>query len=410
MIYVVGDSFLDEYWYGESHRLSPEAPVPVVLNPTKTYAAGGAGNVISNLLSLGCKSKLLTNVGQDNPGKKLKVLLPKNTEIHRCLTTPHKTRIYSNNQCICRVDNETGVGVIPPCKLGDAEYIILSDYNKGTIEQPQLWIGLNPKAKVLVDPKKDVSNYEGAWLVKPNLKEFREYFGKGDIENISKWAIQKYNIKNILVTMGKDGMLWVSNDFVHHLETPDIPVHDVTGAGDVVMAAIVYALKQDMGIIDAMKFANRCASVAIQNPGTYVIKPSDVMRQIVFTNGCFDLLHPGHISLLKDAKELGDYLIVGLNSDDSVKRLKGDSRPVNNQNIRKAALEAIRYVDEVLIFEDDTPIELIKSIKPDIIVKGGDYTPDQVVGNNISKVVIVPFVGGHSTTKTINQIKGIDSE
>jgi len=199
--------------------------------------------------------------------------------------------------------------------------------------------------------------------------------------------------------------MWVTLDETFKVSTKDVPVHDVTGAGDVVMAAVVYAMSKGMTIPQAMELANKCAAIAIQQPGTYVVKFNEVLRRVVFTNGCFDILHPGHLTLLKAAKENGDYLVVGLNSDDSVKRLKGDGRPINNQESRKFALEAIKYVDEVIIFDEDTPIDLIKKIKPDVIVKGGDYSPDQVVGNDVADVVIVPTVYGHSTTNIINAIK-----
>jgi D-beta-D-heptose 7-phosphate kinase/D-beta-D-heptose 1-phosphate adenosyltransferase len=407
MIYVVGDSFLDEYWYGSSYRLSPEAPVPVVLNPDKKYAAGGAANVANNLESLGSDVTLITNIGNDVEGLRFKSLVSHKTDVRPCSMTPHKIRVYANDQCVCRVDNEVTTDAIRVNFLSDADYIILSDYNKGAISDPRYWIESNPSAKVCVDPKKDVSFYEGAWLVKPNLKEFYEHFGKGEVEYVARWAIKKYNIENILVTMGKDGMMWVTLDKTYRVETKDVPVHDVTGAGDVVMAAIVYAIERGMDITQAMNFANQCASVAIQQPGTYIVKPSDVLKRIIFTNGCFDIIHPGHIDLLKKAKELGDYLIVGLNSDDSVRRLKGSGRPINDQASRKLSLEAIKYVDEVIIFDDDTPIDLIKRIKPNVIVKGGDYTPEQVVGNEVAEVVIVPTVYGFSTSNIIQNIKEV---
>jgi D-beta-D-heptose 7-phosphate kinase/D-beta-D-heptose 1-phosphate adenosyltransferase len=288
------------------------------------------------------------------------------------------------------------------------KYAILSDYNKGFLEESKAIIEALRKQKIIVvvDPKKHISYYENAHIVKFNEKEFRQLSGVSSLEQCNE-IHEDYNIHTIIVTMGGKGVFVsdrVSGAFL--VETEKYQVSDVTGAGDVFIAALTHFLNKDSTLVDAVKKANVLASSTVTKFGTTVLTEEDIKKTtIVFTNGCFDILHKGHVEYLKKSKELGARLIVGLNSDESVKKLKGKDRPINNEQDRKAVLEALDCVDEVYVFNEDTPYELIKSIRPDIITKGGDYTEDEVVGNDLAKVVIVPLVEGYSTTKVVKKTR-----
>lgn len=414
MITVIGDFILDIFEYGTSDRISPEAPVPVI-KPNKTeYAPGGACNVALNLHSLGCSVNAVGIVGNDTESftlsehlSDLYVSYLKNTEA--CTIT--KKRIICNNQQVARIDNEkrfnNPINVDHYCSEG-TQYLIVSDYNKGTIGNcsEQFKKLRDRNVKVVVDPKQDLYNYKHAWLVKPNKKEFKELVNDfKDYDDLIRKAIlacKKYDFEYMLVTLGPDGMILVSkHGHIKRQSSFETEVFDITGAGDSTLAGLIYGLTNGNTLDDSLEVAAKVASVAVNHLGTYCVKESDIKEKVVFTNGCFDVLHLGHLKLLKFAKQQGDKLIVAINSDESVKRLKGNDRPTFSQEDRKAMLESIAIVDEVIIFTEDTPYDLIKSVKPDIIVKGGDYTVETTVGHDLAEVVIFPRVKNYSTTKIL---------
>ena len=413
MITVIGDLILDVFEYGESSRMSPEAPVPIITPIRTVYAPGGAANVAQNIHDLNCNVNLIGIVGDDQNSYHLEKV-SKNIYVSyiKDLENPTiaKKRIIANNQQIARIDVE---GKFNPLIISDyvgeeTQYVVISDYNKGTIgDCSEEFLKLRKRnIRVLVDPKKELHNYRGAWLVKPNKVEFETYVGKfkDRTELIGKAvnACRTFDIQYMLVTLGSEGMTLVSKQGVEaKVETDVTEVYDITGAGDSAMAGLVYGLINNNDLIESVHIANRVAQVAVSHPGTYSVKEKDIKPRTVFTNGCFDVLHLGHLKLLKFAKKQGDKLIVAINSDASVKRLKGDGRPKFSQEDRKSMLESLEVVDEVIIFDEDTPYDLIKSVRPDVIVKGGDYTVETTVGNDLAEVIIFPRIKDYSTTKIL---------
>jgi D-beta-D-heptose 7-phosphate kinase/D-beta-D-heptose 1-phosphate adenosyltransferase len=415
-ISVFGDVMLDEYVRGTTTRMCPEAPVPIVKNPTIERTAGGAANVAANVASLLERPvNLYGSTGEDLESEYLKdILLSMNvTSIFTKFddaTTTVKRRILSGDQYITRVDIESPLGPLN-YQPDNADIIIISDYNKGSVSNSNELIRLFNGAPVLVDPKNTFDNYYGAYLVKPNEKEFREYVcnysTKEELIKSARENIIRNNIANMLITLGSNGMILVNRN--EHIEFPakKVDVYDVTGAGDVVISTIAYGLFKKMSLKESIELSINAAAAAVSKPGTYVVNKQDLRnngQKLVFTNGCFDIIHPGHISLLQKAKSLGDKLIVGLNSDDSIRRIKRE--PTNTQEARKAVLSAIGCVDEVIIFDDDTPYDLIKRLHPDVLVKGGDYTVDNVVGCDlVNEVVIIPTLDTYSTTSIMERIR-----
>jgi len=418
MITVIGDFILDIFEYGISERISPEAPVPIIKTIKTEYAPGGAANVCQNLNSLGCKVSGIGIVGCDDEASKLteflKSMYVSYIKDPECPTITKK-RLICNNQQVARIDNEkrftNPVNVEHYCGE-DVEYLIVSDYNKGTIGDcsKQFETLRQRNIKVIVDPKQDLYNYKNAWLVKPNKKEFKELVNDfkdyDDLIRKGILACKKYNFEYMLVTLGSDGMILVGKDgYIQRQNSFETEVFDITGAGDSTLAGLVYSLSKGNTLAESLEISAKIASVAVSHNGTYSVKEDDIKEKVVFTNGCFDILHLGHLKLLKFAKQQGDRLLVAINSDNSVKRLKGESRPKFNQEDRKAMLESLAIVDEVIIFDEDTPYNLIKSIKPDIIVKGGDYTVETTVGHDLAEVVIFPRVKDYSTSKILEETK-----
>ena len=375
-VLIIGDIIIDKYVYGTSNRLSPEAPVPVVTQERIVETVGGAGLVYENLKSLGVD---VTLYEYDQP-KSI------------------KTRVMCDGHYVTRIDNDyyaNGDEILDDILNKDFQwydYVVLSDYAKGVLEKSYEIIEHINKfgCKVIVDPKDHYTFYNGAWIVKPNEKEFTEL-------DFDLWQ------GNIVITKASNNVIAKIDEKVYDVPVEPVEVSDVTGAGDCFLAAFVYALTKDYDYATALKLAVQGSTESVKHVGTYILKESDLKKKVVFTNGCFDILHKGHLTLLKKARELGDKLIVGLNSDSSVKLLKGNNRPINDQNTRQEQLELIPYVDEVVIFEEETPYELIKSLSPDLIVKGGDYTVEEIVGHDLAPVHIVPTVKGHSTTKIIEE-------
>jgi len=372
-VLVLGDIIVDKYIYGTSTRISPEAPVPVVTYQREVETVGGAGLVYENLKSLGVDVKLIDFFDKASV----------------------KTRVICDGHYITRIDDDyiaDGNAFLTYVLSQDFDaydYVILSDYNKGTLDESiEIIKHINTYGcRVIVDPKEHSSHYAGAWLVKPNEKEFQQYF--------INWQ------GNIITTRADKSVVAKIDNEVFEIEVEPVEVSDVTGAGDCFLAAFVYGLTKDYDYKYAIELAVKGSTESVKHVGTYTLQQHDLEERLVFTNGVFDILHKGHFELLKEAKSLGAKLIVGINSDSSVKRLKGNSRPINNQMKRISQLEILPWVDQVVVFDEDTPYELIKKIKPHVIVKGGDYTVETVVGHDLADVHIVPTVEGYSTTGII---------
>lgn len=433
-ILVVGDLMLDKYWSGSTHRTSPEAPVIVVNVSDEDYRVGGAGNVAINCKTLGANVSLLGLTGKDNEAACLKKHLENKGVFHYLqqtdnLKTITKLRVLSHKQQTIRLDFEDSYQDIDKATLNhyysealvDADVVILSDYAKGTLSDPQALIQAARKLNkpVLVDPKgNDFAKYRGASLLKPNKKEFELIVGpcKNQKQLIEKGQtlLDTLDIDTLLLTLGEEGMLLIEKSgAVGHVAANSKELIDVTGAGDTVIATFANAIASGKSHLAAMHIANLAAGIAVSKSGTAEVTLNELNlayleersfehgittaqklkltvnqlkaqgKKVVFTNGCFDLLHAGHIAYLKKAKALGDKLIVAINSDASIKRLKGESRPVSPQESRVEVLAALRFVDWVIVFDEDTPENLLRLLEPSILVKGGDYSIDGVVGASL---------------------------
>lgn len=382
-IAVIGDYILDEYITGKVERISPESPIPIFNEVSYKHCDGGSGNVVANLRALGAEVD------------------------HHFDMMNHsvKKRYVCDNHLVFRSDIENYViNDNINFDLTGVKYCILSDYNKGYLHFTHRTIVRCKEfgCKVIVDPKKRLENYIGADIVKLNQKELTDFAdGESPID-----LIYKYQLQALVVTRGKDGVSVYTRDNTAHISGEQHSVSDVTGAGDVFIASMTYYLTLGNDLITACTKANTLAGLSVTEFGTYVLTDNDIKQvKTVFTNGCFDILHRGHIELLKASKKLGGRLVVGLNSDSSVRRLKGNSRPVNKQEDRKALLESLEWVDEVIVFDENTPIRVIENLRPDVITKGGDYTTETVVGNDLAEVVIIPLVGNLSTTSIIEKLR-----
>ncbi len=463
-IIVVGDVMLDRYLFGQVARISPEAPVPVHRIEKTERRLGGAANVAANLRGLGCLVRLISAVGDDSAADEFREVLRANdiddsgilTDSE--LQTTTKTRVIGVQQQMLRIDQEriqdiSEHTVSRICEQVAKEIekgcaaLVLSDYGKGicteSLCQKVIQISRDAKVPVLVDPKQaDWSRYRNATLVTPNLKELSEAYGttianhEREIKTAALALMKKSGVQQVAVTRSAKGILWVDNES-HSFQHPALAreVYDVSGAGDTVVAVLAAAIGAQLPRRFALHLANCAAGVVVGKVGTYAISQSELaaslndtvhrdvavltlseLRQmvkawrdagdsIVFTNGCFDLIHRGHLTYLDEAAELGDHLIVGVNSDASIRRLKGSLRPVVAEEDRAYHLAALRAVDAVVVFDEDTPYELIRELRPDVLVKGGDYSPDDVIGKEFAgRVQIIPFVDGYSTTKLIATI------
>ncbi len=377
-VLVLGDIIIDTYIYGTSSRISPEAPVPVVTYKREVQTIGGAGLVYENLKSLDVDVELVDIFDEASV----------------------KTRVICDGHYVTRIDNDYHadskqyLDYILSRDFSDYEYVILSDYNKGTLDESLKIIEhLNTfGCKVIVDPKEHADQYKGAWLVKPNYKEFGDF-------GFTNWQ------GNIITTNAGDNVVANIDNVVYDIPVDSVEVNDVTGAGDCFLAGFVYGLTKEYSYEKCLQLAVKGSTEAVTHVGTYKLAVSDLEDRIVFTNGVFDILHTGHFELLAKAKSLGNKLIVGINSDASVQRLKGKNRPINDLGKRVKQLEMLPWVDEVHVFEQDTPYELIKHIQPNLIVKGGDYIVETVVGHDLAEVYIVPTVDGYSTTEIIEKSK-----
>ncbi len=460
-VLVFGDVMLDRYWMGDVQRISPEAPVPVVLvNKTKA-CPGGAANVALNIVALEATTELFGLVGDDNEATQLEsLLLNVNVRCHferqKNLTTTTKLRVLGQNQQLLRMDFETN-NAKPDCAaliqqlataLTTAHVLVLSDYAKGALSQSVAIIALAKQygVPVLVDPKvSDFAAYRGATLITPNLKEFVAVVGpcQDEAEIIAKAQIQikQHDLQAILITRGKEGMLLVEkNGATLNLSAHARDVFDVTGAGDTVIGVLASALAGGAQLQQAAKLANLAAGLVVKKLGAATVSVSELRhalqqsnettaaivnqkdlmslindaktqgKRVVLTNGCFDILHAGHVQYLAQAKQLGDRLVVAVNDDASVTRLKGATRPLNPLLARMELLAALRSVDWVVSFSEDTPAALIANVLPDVLVKGADYQVHEIAGSeavlkNGGEVKTVALTPGFSTTNLVNQIK-----
>lgn len=459
-VLVAGDAMLDEYWFGDTARISPEAPVPVVRAGQAEQRPGGAANVALNVAALGAQSVLAAVVGQDDRGERLARTLEQRgvrCELVRSPTLPtiHKLRVLARSQQLLRIDAEQS---LEPCAaelgtlfnglLAQADAVILSDYAKGTLGRvAELIAAARAKSlPVLIDPKgTDFKRYRGAYALTPNRGEFEAVVGRcaDEPELLRKGEALRaeLDLTLLLVTRGEQGMtLFEEGAEPLTLPTQAREVFDVTGAGDTVIALLGVGIAAGLAAADAARLANLGAGIVVGKIGAATASRSELQRalhaqgaggrglvdeaellaavaeakargeRVVFTNGCFDILHAGHVAYLEEAKACGDRLVVAVNDDDSVRRLKGDGRPVNPLADRMAVLAGLASVDWVVPFSEDTPAELIARVLPDVLVKGGDYRVDQIAGGdtvlkNGGEVRVLGFKPGRSTSALIDAVR-----
>ena len=470
VVLCVGDAMLDRFVYGAVERISPEGPIPVLRIEREAAMLGGAGNVVRNLVALGASPTFVAVVGDDDAGREVGRLLGDHSGIDPCLVvegkrqTTIKTRFFASAQQLLRADQETSAPLASSslkqvldraCSLiAGSGCVVLSDYGKGVLCAPvpaELIAAAKAAGKpVVVDPKgTDYRRYRGATVLTPNRKELSEATGMAvdsdeAIVAACRHLINTCGIGAVLATRSQDGMTLVTAEGqVDHLPAQAREVFDVSGAGDTVVSTLAAALASGVSLLDGARLANVAASIVVGKVGTAVAYADEVIaalhhgdlclgetkvlgwdgaadvvevwrrkgESVGFTNGCFDLLHPGHIALLTQARAACDRLVVGLNSDASVARLKGPARPVQSEAARATILASLSMVDLVVIFGEDTPLELLRHLRPDVLVKGADYTVETVIGAADvigwgGRVVLADLVAGQSTTNTIKKMNG----
>lgn len=468
-VLCIGDVMLDHYVYGQVERVSPEAPIPVLWIERELKTLGGAGNVLRNLRALGAATSFISVVGNDEAGREIERLVEAQdgAEAHLLVqpqrTTTVKTRYIAGNQQLLRADRESAIPLDPYIRedllrlarelVADHAVVVISDYAKGVLTEGMaleiIRAAREAGARVIVDPKGgDHIRYRGADLLKPNRRELAHATGMpvttdGEIVAAARALIERCGFDAVLASLGAEGSALVTANGTVHVQRAEVrEVYDVSGAGDTVVAVVAAALAADAGLIEAARLANSAAGIVVGKIGTAVVYASELTAclngrdvhaadkvvprshaldlvarwrrrglKIGFTNGCFDLLHPGHVALLGQAKAACDRLVVGLNSDASTARLKGPRRPIQSESERAAVLASLAAVDLIVIFEEDTPIELIRDLRPQVLVKGADYRLDEVVGGDFVKnaggeVVLARIVPGYSTTATIARLAG----
>ncbi len=468
LVLCVGDIMLDRFITGSVDRISPEAPIPVLRIERETEMLGGAGNVVRNLAALGSRSAFISVLGDDTPGERLRALaedLPQllpGLVIEPGRRTTVKTRFFAGVQQLLRADHETLTEVTSASQaqildwvaefLPLAGAVVLSDYGKGVLTpnliQTIIQWAREANKPVIVDPKgNDYERYRGASFLTPNRKELREATllpvdHDAAITTAARHLISTCGVEGVLVTRSQEGMTLVQGtEAPEHLPAQAREVFDVSGAGDTVVAALAACLAAGSKPLEAAQIANTAAGIVVGKVGTNVAYAAEVTAalhhgrllsaenkvldrftaaetierwrrkgwKIGFTNGCFDLLHPGHISLLTQARNACDKLVVGINADASVARLKGPTRPIQTETARSTVLASLASVDLVVVFGEDTPLELIRLLKPDVLVKGADYTLSTVVGAAEvmswgGKIILAALVEGQSTTATLRRI------
>lgn len=470
-ILCVGDLMLDRFVYGAVERISPEAPIPVLRIQREALMLGGAGNVVRNIAAVNAVSVFVSVIGDDEAGRRVSGLLAAeaNTAPHllmeRNRTTTEKTRFIADSHQLLRADLETTAPIVDgttrnlinicTAQLESCALLVLSDYGKGVLT-PELVNQLIAAAvaagkPVIVDPKgRDYARYRGATLLTPNRNELHAATGMPvssdeQVVTAARHLIETCGVSNVLVTRSEDGMTLVGGDGqVEHIAAAAREVFDVSGAGDTVIALLACGLAAGAPLAAAARLANVAAGLVVGKVGTAVVHVEELLHELLeeqaehdyhkvaglpdamkvigqwrragykigFTNGCFDLLHPGHVSLLTQARRTCDRLVVGLNADSSVQRLKGPERPVQNELSRAAVLSSLASVDLVVLFSEDTPLKLIEAIRPDVLVKGADYTVETVVGADIVQsyggvVMLAELVPEQSTTRLVHRMRTV---
>ena len=469
-IICVGDVMLDRFFEGQVNRLSPEAPIPVLEVETETAMLGGAGNVVRNIAALGSAVRLISVVGDDKPGRSVENLLTVQDNLSAKLVfekgriTTVKSRYLAARQQLLRADREVTspitenssnaiVSAVRKELSKSKGVLVLSDYGKGVLGADLIGIlidmAMQNGTMVIIDPKGiSFDIYRGADLITPNLQELSRASGMpvyrdSEVVAAARNIIQNAGVKAVLATRSEQGMSLVTMEEATHLKARAREVFDVSGAGDTVVALVAVALDIGADLKTAAALANIGAGIVVGKNGTAVVHTSEILSVLHeaalmgselkisalseaskktaswrekglrcgFTNGCFDLLHPGHISLLSQAKETCDRLIVGLNSDRSVRQLKGEKRPVQSESSRAQVLASLADVDLVVIFDDATPLAVIESLRPDVLIKGSDYELKDVVGGDLvlqrgGEVLLADILPGHSTTSTIEKLEG----
>lgn len=469
-VLVIGDVMLDRFIYGSTARISPEAPIPVLAVEKELTMLGGAGNVVRNIATLGGSTTFVSVVGNDDVGTAITKLTAKEPRVYPYLLTDNgristeKSRYIAGTQQMLRADMEMSTPLAERYQSQIIDIvrqeaprhlaIVLSDYGKGVLTEKLVHeviaIAKAVNVPVIVDPKSnDFSRYANSFLVSPNQKELASAFGvdlkqEEDVLDAARILMRANEIDNILVTRGAGGMLLVPSDGKPFAVTARArEIYDVSGAGDTALATLAVALGSGCDLREAVCLSNTAAGIVVGKVGTATvyrtdlktelytqdvftgarkIYPQDIAaeqvetwkrerRTVGFTNGCFDIVHAGHLALINDAKRHCDRLILAVNSDDSVRRLKGETRPVNTEMDRALLLAELGAVDMVVIFREDTPEEILKKIKPDVLMKGADYTREQVVGGDFvesygGKVISIALKDGYSTTGTIKKIVG----
>ena len=464
---VIGDLMLDEYLWGKTERISPEAPVQVVDVVREDLRLGGAGNVVNNLAALGCRVGVCSVIGADDNGTLLRhVFSGRGVDTDGVFEDPDrrtskKTRVIAAHQQIVRIDRESkeeiGSGqeeaIVRFLEQEGAQYqvFVVSDYLKGVLTPRVLTTVIETGHRlgipVVVDPKgTDYLKYRGATVITPNRKEAEQAAGIliRDGESLKRAAeklLAELDLSSLLITRSEEGMsLFFPAGEPVHIPTVAREVFDVTGAGDTVLAMLSLGLAAGVGIVEAARLANTAAGIVVGKLGTSTVSPVEILeeagrshrdsdtkiknldvlaaiietekargKRVVFTNGCFDLLHVGHVKYLQQARAFGDLLVLGLNSDASIRRLKGEKRPLIGEEERAHVLAALDCIDYVVIFGEDTPLRLIETLRPQVLVKGGDYTLEGVVGREVvesygGRVELVAFVDGKSTSNVIDEI------
>ena len=450
-IIVIGDVILDTNHICTTTRNAPEANIPVYNVGDTTHILGGAANVAKNLKNLGCDVELVSVIGDDTPGNQLRLLVRENNITNTVFREPgrkttHKTRIFCDNKLVHRYDIEDTCDISPEMQYilvnhirsqTDVSAIIFSDYNKGVLtsyvcEELIAYAGAN-NIYTFVDPKPSGAiKYRNCFCFKLNLLEAETISGKTSKCDIMQYLKEYIHCQHIILTCGEHG-LYIDSVEHHITSARPVDVIDVTGCGDIVLAVSTYIYLKTFDMLMSGKVANHVARKCVSNIGNHQISPSDIndyidtiiydhevdkltrlskmAGKIVFTNGCFDIVHSAHIQLLQFAKKLGDILIVGINSDASVRRLKGESRPINDVSERCRLLQHLGIIDYIVIFSDDTPLNILRVLRPSIIVKGGDYKKENIIGAEYAKeIVIYDYVAGISSTNTIAKISGREEQ
>ncbi|MGE4352062.1 MAG: D-glycero-beta-D-manno-heptose-7-phosphate kinase [Bdellovibrionales bacterium] len=468
-VLCIGDIMLDRFVYGHVERISPEAPIPVLRLEREEISLGGCGNVVQNIVTLGGHVDILSVIGHDQAGYDLSEQISGMEQVVSYLITDNarpttiKTRFVADGQQLLRSDREVSHALSDSIEeqmlvrirnaLTACDIIILSDYAKGVLTdkviRETLALAKENNKKVIIDPKgRDFSKYNGAFILTPNRKELAEATGMtirnvSDAENAARHLIAEHNLEGVLAKLSSDGVCLIMKDQpAHHFQAMPREVFDVSGAGDTVVATLALCMAAGLSLEDSAALANVAGSIVVSKVGTASVSLQELAKELQqnqsrlseekivtpeqateacerwrkmglkvgFTNGVFDLLHPGHLSLLHEAKASCDKLVVGINSDASVKRLKGEKYPLQNQQARAAVLASMAAVDIVVIFNEDTPVELIKTTRPMVLIKGANYTVETSVGSDFvqswgGQTLLAKLLEGHSTTLLHEKMK-----